>query len=69
MSRFYRGDWIESLASRFVDDLPEENVKKEDVNIQNNNDEFFFNQDIDYEEGVRSPGWARLQKKILKRIK
>ena len=69
MSRFYRGDWIESLASRFVDDLPEENVKKEDVNIQNNNDEFFFNQDIDYEGGVRSPGWARLQKKILKRIK
>ena len=69
MSRFYRGDWIESLASRFVDDLPDENVKKEDVNIQNNNDEFFFNQDIDFEEGVRSPGWARLQKKILKRIK
>ena len=67
MSRFYRGDWIESLASRFVDDLPEENVKKEDVNIQNNNDEFFFNQDIDYEGGVRSPGWARLQKKNIKK--
>jgi len=68
MNRLYRGDWIESLASRFIDELPEENIKKEDLNEQNNED-FFFNQDIDYNEGTRSPGWARLQKKKLKRIK
>ena len=67
MNRMYRGDWIESLASRFIDELPEKNIKKEDIKEPNNED-FFFNQDIDYDEGIRSPGWIRLQKK-LKRIK
>ena len=23
MNRFYQGDWIDSLASRFIDELPE----------------------------------------------
>ncbi len=66
MSRIYRGDWVDSLASRFIDELPDENIKREE-DVQDNED-FFFNQDIEYEEGVRSPGYARLQKK-LKRIK
>ena len=68
MSRFYRGDWVESLASRFIDELPEENIKKEEIKEQNHED-FFFNQDVNYNEGIRSPGWARLQSKKLKRIK
>jgi DNA helicase-2/ATP-dependent DNA helicase PcrA len=68
MSRMYRGDWVDSLASRFIDELPEENIEKEEAKEQNNED-FFFNQDIDYNEGIRSPGWARLQKRKLKRIK
>ena len=68
MSRLYRGDWVESLASRFIDELPEENIKKEEIKEQNHED-FFFNQDVDYNEGTRSPGWARLQKKKLKIIK
>ncbi len=68
MSRMYRGDWVDSLASRFIDELPEENIEKEEIEEQNNED-FFFNQDIDYNEGIRSPGWARLQKRKLKRIK
>ncbi len=68
MSRMYRGDWVDSLASRFIDELPEENIEKQEVKEQNNED-FFFNQDIDYNEGIRSPGWARLQKRKLKRIK
>ena len=68
MSRMYRGDWVESLPSRFIDELPEENIKKEEIKEQNHED-FFFNQDIDYNEGVRSPGWARLKSKKLKRIK
>ena len=68
MSRFYRGDWVESLASRFIDELPEENIKKEEIKEQNHED-FFFNQDVDYNEGIRSPGWARLQSRKLKRIK
>ena len=68
MSRMYRGDWIESLASRFIEELPEENIKKEEVKEQDSED-FFFNQDIDYNDGIRSPGWARLQNRKLKKIK
>ena len=68
MNRMYRGDWIDSLASRFIDDLPEENIQKDEMKEQNA-DDFFFNQDIDYNKGVRSPGWARLQNKKLKKIK
>ena len=67
MNRMYRGEWIDSLASRFTEELPEKCIKKEELKEQDNQD-FFFNQDIDYDGGVRSPGWARLQKK-LKRIK
>ena len=68
MSRMYRGEWVDSLASRFIEELPEKNIKKEELKEQNNKD-FFFNQDVDYNEGIRSPGWARLQRKKLKRIK
>ena len=68
MSRMYRGDWVDSLASRFIDELPEENIKKEEIKEQTSED-FYFNQDIDYNKGLRSPGWDRLQKKKLKTIK
>ena len=68
MNRMYRGDWVDSLASRFIEELPKENIEKEELKEQNNED-FFFNQDIEYDEGLRSPGWARLQKRKLKRIK
>ncbi len=67
ISRMYRGDWVDSLASRFIDELPDKNVKKEEFEEKNSED-FFFNQDIEYDKGIRSPGYARLQKK-LKRIK
>ena len=66
MSRMYRGDWVESLASRFIEELPEKNIQKKDVEEQNSED-FFFNQEIDYNDGIRSPGWARLQRKKLKK--
>jgi len=68
MSRMYRGDWVESLASRFIEELPDKNIEKQEMNEQINED-FSFNQDIEYNEGIRSPGWARLQKKKLTRIK
>ena len=68
MSRMYRGDWVDSLVSRFVDELPEKNIEKKEVK-ETNNEDFFFNQAIDCNKGIRSPGWARLQKKKLKRIK
>ncbi len=66
MNRFYQGDWIDSMASRFIEELPEKNLEKnsffdEDVN---NDDDFDFNQDFEVEEGTRSPGWIRYQKRI-----
>ena len=66
MNRFYQGDWIDSMASRFVDELPENHLEKNsffDEEI-NNEDEFDFNQDFEIEEGTRSPGWIRYQKRI-----
>jgi len=64
MNRFYQGDWIDSLASRFVDELPDEYLKKNNNFIEENVDDFEFNQDIDFDEPVRSPGWLRYQKKL-----
>ena len=66
MNRFYQGDWIDSMASRFIDELPEKHLEKnsffdEDIN---NDDDFEFNQDFEIEEGTRSPGWMRYQKRI-----
>ncbi len=62
MNRFYQGDWIESMASRFVDELPNANVRKS--NIQKQNDDFDLNQDIEFENEIKSPGWIRYQKRI-----
>ena len=28
MNRFYQGDWIDSMASRFIEELPEKILKK-----------------------------------------
>ena len=63
MNRFYQGDWIENLASRFIDELPKENIEKNNV-TENDIDDFEFNQDISYEKEIRSPGWLRLEKKL-----
>ena len=66
MNRFYQGDWIDSMASRFIDELPEKNLEKNsffDEEI-NNGEDFEFNQDFEIEEGARSPGWIRYQKRI-----
>jgi DNA helicase II / ATP-dependent DNA helicase PcrA len=66
MNRFYQGDWIDSMASRFIDELPEKYLEKNsffDEEI-NDEDDFEFNQDFEIEEGTRSPGWIRYQKRI-----
>jgi DNA helicase-2/ATP-dependent DNA helicase PcrA len=66
MNRFYQGDWIDSMASRFIEELPEKNLEKNsffDENEQEGND-FEFNQDFEVDEGTRSPGWIRYQKRI-----
>ena len=66
MNRFYQGDWIDSMASRFIEELPENNLEKNtffDDKYENEND-FEFNQDFEEQEGTRSPGWIRYQKRI-----
>ena len=64
MNRFYQGDWIDSMASRFVDELPDEFIKKNNNFREDHQDDFEFNQDIDFENEIRSPGWLRYQKKL-----
>jgi len=67
MNRFYQGDWIDSMASRFLEELPEKNLQKNnyfDENEANNDEEFDFNQDLESHEPIRSPGWIRYQKKL-----
>ena len=63
MNRFYQGNWIDGIASRFINELPNENTEQINT-FENNSDDFEFNQDIKYEEGIRSPGWLRLQKRL-----
>jgi len=64
MSRFYQGDWMDSMASRFIDELPENNVDKNVFFEEKNEEDFEFNQDFEMNEETRSPGWIRYQKRI-----
>ena len=66
MNRFYQGDWIDSMASRFIDELPEKFLEKNSFFDESNDEssDFEFNQDIETEEEYRSPGWIRYQKRI-----
>ena len=65
LNRFYQGDWIDSISSRFVDELPEKYIKKIN-NYEREEEEIFeFNQDLENEEdNYRSPGWLRYQKRL-----
>ena len=68
MNRFYQGDWIDSMASRFINELPEKFIEKNSFFDQDKIeiDDFEFNQDIDFDDNdnIRSPGWIRYQKKL-----
>ena len=68
MNRFYQGDWIDSMASRFVSELPEKFLEKNSFFDQDKDEieDFEFNQDIDFDDNdnIRSPGWIRYQKKL-----
>ncbi len=66
MNRFYQGDWIDSMASRFVDELPDDYIKKNNNFLDEQEEDFEFNQDIDFNDDseIRSPGWIRYQKKL-----
>tara|TARA_Y100000389_G_scaffold172636_1_gene181185 strand:+ start:1032 stop:3065 length:2034 start_codon:yes stop_codon:yes gene_type:complete len=66
MNRFYQGDWIDSMASRFIDELPEKYLEKNSFfdEVKDEVEDFEFNQDFDSENQERSPGWIRYQKRI-----
>ena len=66
MNRFYQGDWIDSMASRFIDELPDKHLEKNSFFEEEIDDsqDFEFNQDFEIENETRSPGWIRYQKRI-----
>ena len=68
MKRLWHGDWMDSLASRFVNELPENGIEKNEEPVKEIADDFDFNQDnlIEDNSEYRSPGWARLKKKLIK---
>ena len=69
MKRAYHGDWMDALPSRFINEIPDDGVEKNELDIDRTVDDFEFNQDnsIEYDEGYRSPGWSRYKKnKVLK---
>ncbi|MDC0433860.1 UvrD-helicase domain-containing protein [Pelagibacteraceae bacterium] len=69
MKRAYHGDWMDALPSRFINEIPEDSVEKNEIGIDRTIDDFEFNQDnsIEFDEEYRSPGWNRYKKnKILK---
>jgi len=66
MNRFYQGNWIDSMASRFIEELPEKFLEKNSFfdDAKDDDNDFEFNQDFEVDEGTRSPGWIRYQKRI-----
>ena len=69
MKRAYHGDWMDALPSRFINEIPEDSVEKNEIGFDKTIDDFEFNQDnsIEFDEEYRSPGWDRYKKnKILK---
>ena len=69
MKRAYHGDWMDALPSRFINEIPDGSVEKNEIDVDKDVEDFDFNQDnsIEYDEEFRSPGWNRYKKnKILK---
>ncbi len=66
MKRAFHGDWMDALPSRFINEIPDESVEKNEIDIVKN-DDFDFNQDnsIEFDNEYRSPGWDRFKKKKL----
>ena len=65
MNRFYQGDWIDSMASRFIDELPEEFLEKNSFFDDNKEeDDFEFNQDLDSDDNIRSQVGLDIKKEL-----
>ena len=64
MKRAYHGDWMDALPSRFINEIPEDNIEKNESDLDKANEDFDFNQDntIEFNEEYRSPGWERFRK-------
>jgi DNA helicase II / ATP-dependent DNA helicase PcrA len=64
MKRAYHGDWMDALPSRFINEIPDDIVEKNEITNEKEINDFDFNQDttIDFSEEYRSPGWERLKK-------
>ena len=61
-----RIDWIDSMASRFIEELPEKFLEKNSFfdDVKDDENDFEFNQDFEIDDEARSPGWIRYQKRI-----
>ncbi len=69
MKRAFHGDWMDTLPSRFINEIPDDSIEKNEVNFDKEIEDFEFNQDnsLDFGNEYRSPGWDRYKKnKILK---
>ena len=44
MKRAYHGDWMDALPSRFINEIPDESVEKNEINTTDD-ENFDFNQD------------------------
>ena len=69
MKRAYHGDWMDALPSRFINEIPDASVEKNEIDLDKSVDDFEFNQDnsIEFDSEYRSPGWDRYKKnKTLK---
>ncbi len=70
MKRSYHGEWMDALPSRFINEIPDENVEKNEIEFNEEKEQDFdFNQDtgIEYDSEYKSPGWERYKKnKMLK---
>jgi len=69
MKRAYHGDWMDAMPSRFINEIPDDNVEKNEVTIDKEVEDFEFNQDntIEFDNEYRSPGWDRYKKnKMIK---
>ena len=57
---------MDSIASRFIEELPEKYLERNSFFDENKNeiDDFEFNQDQDYDndDNIRSPGWIDIKK-------
>ena len=70
MKRSYHGEWMDALPSRFINEIPDENIEKNEIEAASEfKNDFEFNQDIDtdFNSEYRSPGWERFKKnKMIK---